>query len=67
MEYILILYGLAWISYKLTFHSILAPTFQTWFYNNVNWMQNVKHKPAIDLRLTKRKNKVEMSSLFSPM
>lgn len=33
MAYILILYGLTWISYKLTFHSILAPTFQTWFYN----------------------------------
>ena len=33
MVYILILYGLTWISYKLTFHSILAPTLQTWFYN----------------------------------
>ena len=60
MAYILILYGLTWISYKLTFHNILAPTFQTWFYNNVNWMQNVKPKPAIDLRLTKRKNKVDV-------
>lgn len=39
MEYILTLYGLTWISYKLTFHNILASAFQTCFYNNVNWMQ----------------------------